>query len=121
MLELLYLVPPLHLLDLAQLFRAQHALDALHVPHQQTLRLQELVVGALPGVLQLVVLLPLELQHVTHCVRTYNLILADIHLAILENKSCGIVLWIFFFFFFLFVNEDVMFRSLLDHNPFGTI
>ena len=61
-----HLVLLLHLLHLAQLLGGEHALDALHVPHQQPLRLQELVVGPLPGVLQLVVLLALQLQLVTH-------------------------------------------------------
>lgn len=61
----MYLVFLLHLLHLAELFWWQHALDPLHVPHKEAVRLQELVVSSLPCVLQLVVLLPLQLQLVT--------------------------------------------------------
>lgn len=61
-----HLVLLLHLFHLAELLRRQHALDPLHVPHEEPLRLQELIVGSLPRVLQLVVLLPLQLQLVTH-------------------------------------------------------
>lgn len=61
-----YLVSLLDHLHLAQLLRGQHALDPLHVPHEEALGLQELVVCPLPRVLQLVVLLPLQLQLMTH-------------------------------------------------------
>lgn len=61
-----HLVLLLHLLHLAELLWRQHALDPLHVPHEEALRLEELVIGPLPRVLQLVVLLPLQLQLVTH-------------------------------------------------------
>lgn len=47
--------------DLSKLLRGQDNLHTLHVSHQQTLGLQELVIGFLPRVFQLVVLLSLLL------------------------------------------------------------
>lgn len=64
--DLVHLVFLLHLFHLAELLRRQHTLDPLHVPHEEALRLEELIVGSLPCVLQLVVLLPLQFQLVTH-------------------------------------------------------
>lgn len=61
-----HLVFLLHLLHLPELLRGQHALYPLHVPHEEALRLEELVVGSLPRLFELVVLLPLQLQFMTH-------------------------------------------------------
>lgn len=49
------------LFHLPELLRGEHDFHPLHVPHQQPLGLQELVIGFLPRVFQLVVLLPLLL------------------------------------------------------------